>query len=174
MALNVFVRQPFTESNNEEAKETLQEAMDQLEKLREPFSLNFLTPLQAQSSSSFKDFFQREEKMDFTPINFRRYRLKRLDQADAFVVLRKGLSESTSFEIAYNIFKGPKAPLFFAIWRQTPIRTTLLQELEELCEVEYITFDSAAELGPPLTQFFSRITERQRRGRERERGRGDY
>ena len=164
MALNVFVRQPFTESE-EEAKKILQGAMDELGKLKEFFSLKFLTPLEAQWSSSFKESFQREQNVDFSTQSFRRYRLGLLDQADAFVVLRTGLSESTSFEIAYNIFKGPKAPLFFAIWRQTPIRTTLLQDLEELCEVEYITFDSAAELGTPLTDFFSRITARRRGGR---------
>jgi carbamoyl-phosphate synthase large subunit len=64
------------------------------------------------------------------------------------------LSESTAFELAYNIFGRPPAPIFFAIWDQAPIKTTLLRELNEIVPVRYVTFSNPAELTGPLLDFF--------------------
>ena len=153
--LNVFVRQPFTQSR-EMDRGLLQSTMNVVKSMEKDCSLRFLTLLEAQSAESFTQSFERETDRPFTPANFRRYRLELLDQADAFVVLRTGLSESGSFEIAYNIFKGRKSPVFFAIWDKMPIKTTLLRDLDELCPVEYVTFSEAEELALPLRNFFER------------------
>jgi hypothetical protein len=77
-----------------------------------------------------------------------------IDQADAIVVIRTGLSESTAFEIAYSIFGGPAIPIFFAVWDQAPIKTTLLRDLNEILPVRYVTFSNAEELTKPLLDFF--------------------
>ena len=51
--------------------------------------------------------------------------IRLLNQADVMVVIRTGLSESGAFELAYNIFGGRRVPVFFAIWKNTPLETTL-------------------------------------------------
>ena len=153
--LNVFIRQPFTQSK-EIDRNLLQSAMNVLKSMQENYSLHFLTLLKAQSRESFKQSFEIETGSTFNPTNFRRYRLKLIDQANAFVVLRTGLSESGSFEIAYNIFSERKSPIFFAIWDKVPIQTTLLRDLNELCPVEYFTFSRATELTLPLKKFFEK------------------
>lgn len=156
MGLKVFVRQPFTQSSLDD-QAILQHGMDILGELKSPYELEFLTPLKAQTSDSFKSFFQACQGEEFTPQNFRRYRLSLIDQSDAFVVLRTGLSESGSFEIAYNIFSGRYAPVFFAVWRKAPIKTTLLRNLQDLVDITYFEFDSPSELKEPLSDFFSKV-----------------
>ena len=158
--LDVFIRQPFTQSQ-EGDRILLQSAMDILKSMEKECNLGFLTSLEAQSAESFKQSFERDTGCPFTPANFRRYRLELIDQADAFVILRTGLSESGAFEIAYNIFSGRKSPIFFAVWDQVPIKTTLLQELDELCLVEYVSFSKADELVMPLKKFFERCRREQ-------------
>ena len=153
--LNVFVRQPFTQSQ-EMDRELLQSTMDILKSIEGDCALNFLTSLEAQSRESFKQSFERDTGCPFTPANFRRYRLELIDQADAFVVLRTGLSESGAFEIAYNVFSGRKSPVFFAIWDKVPIKTTLLRDLDELCPAEYVAFSNVSELVTPLKEFFDK------------------
>ena len=154
MSINVFVRQPFTQSSKEDCCR-IQSIMDILSDLKQDLPLNFLTPLKAQSQDSFKQFFEQDQKKEFTPKNFRDYRLNLIDQADAFVVIRAGLSESGAFELAYNIFKANKAPVFFAIWEQAPIKTTLLRDLSDLCDVTYKTFSRPIDLKTSLQEFFT-------------------
>jgi carbamoyl-phosphate synthase large subunit len=93
--------------------------------------------------------------MQFTPSSFREIRLDLLNQADVMMVIRTGLSESGAFEVAYNIFGGKNIPVFFAIWDQAPIKTTLLRDLDELVSVRYVTFSSPEELKQPLLDFLS-------------------
>jgi carbamoyl-phosphate synthase large subunit len=71
------------------------------------------------------------------------------------IVIRTGLSESGAFEVAYNIFGGKRVPIFFAVWDQAPIKTTLLRDLDELVPVRYVTFSSPEELRQPLLDFLS-------------------
>ena len=80
-----------------------------------------------------------------------------LDRADLMIVIRTGLSESTAFEVAYNIFGGKGVPVFFAIWDQAPIRTTLLRDLDELVPVQYATFSKPEELKESLLSFISNV-----------------
>ena len=152
--LRLFIRQPFTETSEREAA-IVQGVLDVLHQLDgAPYQFQFLTGHQAQSSETFRLEFERETGQEFTPINFRKNRLERLDCADAMVVIRTGLSESTAFELAYNIFGGPSAPIFFAIWDQAPIKTTLLRGLNEIVTARYVTFSNPKELMGPLRDFF--------------------
>jgi carbamoyl-phosphate synthase large subunit len=47
--------------------------------------------------------------------------------------------------------------MFFAVWKHAPIKTTLLRELEELCDVTYREFEDPEELRSDLQHFFLRI-----------------
>ena len=156
MNINVFVRQPFTQSSKED-RYRIQSVMDILSDLKKDLPLRFLTPLKAQSQDSFKQFFEQDQKKEFTPKNFRNYRLNLIDQADAFVIIRTALSESGAFELAYNIFKANQAPVFFAIWEKAPIKTTLLRELDDLCDVSYEIFSQPEDLRDSLQKFFINV-----------------
>lgn len=152
--LRLFVRQSFTECGPEEAQ-IVQGVLDLLQELNgRPYALESLTGLHAESQGSFRLAFAQASGRAFTPHNFRCHRFALLDRADAMIVVRTGLSESSAVEIAYNIFKGRQAPIFFAVWRQAPIKTTLLRELDELATVRYLDFDHPRELRGPLLEFF--------------------
>jgi hypothetical protein len=153
-SIRLFVRQPFTETSEREAV-IVQRVLDVLHEINgTPYKLQFLTGQQAQNSSTFRLHFEKKTGQAFTPQNFRRDRLQLIDQADAIVVIRTGLSESTAFELAYSMFGRPPAPIFFAIWDQAPIKTTLLRDLNEIVPVRYVTFSEPAELIGPLLDFF--------------------
>jgi hypothetical protein len=68
------------------------------------------------------------------------------------------MSESGAFEVCYNVFAEPRAPMFFAVWKHAPIKTTLLRELDEVCDVTYREFEDPEELRGHLQHFFQRIT----------------
>ncbi len=151
--LRVFVRQPFTESGNSE-KEVVQGVLDVLRNMDgKPYRLVAPTGFEAQSESTFRKAYEITFGKAFTPKNFRATRLENLRNADAMIVIRTGLSESGSFEVAYNIFGGRSVPMLFAIWEKAPIKTTLLRELEEIADATYVTFQSPSELEAPLRQF---------------------
>ena len=152
----VFIRQPFTGSTKE-GQRLLQDCMDVLKSMEGEFSLDFLTSLEAQHSGSFKSSFEITQNKEFTPKNFRSFRLSLIDQSDAFVFLRTALSESGSYEVAYNIYSGKKSPIFYAIWKESPIKTTLLRDLEELVDITYFQFESAEDLRRPLKEFFRQL-----------------
>jgi carbamoyl-phosphate synthase large subunit len=136
-----------------------------------PSEFQFLTGRQAQNNRTFRLLFERETGQKFTPNNFRRARLELMDQADAIIVIRTGLSESTAFEIAYNIFGGPRVPIFFAIWDRAPIKTTLLRDLNAIVPVRYVTFSDPEELTEPLLDFFGtcvKVKSKERRTHSRQ------
>jgi carbamoyl-phosphate synthase large subunit len=133
--VRVFVRQPFTESGNTE-KQIIQGVLDVLASLE----VDVLTGLEAQSQDTFRTSFEKTTGMPFTPANFRSVRLGMLQSAEAMVFIRTSLSESGAFEAAYNVYGGPRVPMFFAIWKHAPIKTTLLRDLDEFCAAEYVTY----------------------------------
>jgi hypothetical protein len=112
------------------------------------------TPL---SDQTFRENFEQSQGLAFNPVNFRRYRLSQLRRADAFLYVRTAMSESGAFEVSYNVFAEPRAPMFFAVWKHAPIKTTLLRELEEVCDVTYREFEDPEELRRDLQHFFHRI-----------------
>src|ERR1700719_1378794 len=67
------------------------------------------------------------------------------------------MSESGAFEVSYNVFAEPRAPMFFAVWKHAPIKTTLLRELEDVCNVTYREFEDPEDLRVDLEHFFRRI-----------------
>jgi len=160
--LRLFVRQPFTESG-----ETQQGVVASvLERVRAldglPQRFGYLTGCQAESADTFRASFERETSRVFSPETFRAHRLRQLDQADVFVNIRAGMSESSAFELSYHVFRGACTPILFLVWKQAPIKTTLLKDLGSLCDVTYLEFDDPAELDAPLADFF-RSCERGRR-----------
>jgi carbamoyl-phosphate synthase large subunit len=155
--IRVFVRQPFTESGNTE-KEIIQGALDVLGSL----DVDVITGLEAQSQDTFRTSFEKTTGMPFTPGNFRAARLGLLQAADAMVFIRTSLSESGAFEAAYNVYAGRRVPMFFAIWKHAPIKTTLLRDLDEFCTAEYVTFETPEELRSSLARFLIRTVEERR------------
>ena len=150
----VFIRQPFTESGCEE-KEIVQSAMNEIQALQVEANLEFLTPTEAQDGSSFRESFEAHTGIMFTAKNFRNYRIGLLKQAHMFYYIRTAMSESGAFELANNAY-GRKIPVFFAVWEKTPIKTTLLRDLEDLCPCTYVTFACAKDLRAPLRAFLSK------------------
>ncbi len=160
--LNILLRQPLTQSSEREAHVVAQ-CVAEIERLDGHFAkLNFLGGSSVQSSNSFRASFEQKVGAPFTPENFRKYRLSLLRNADAFVNIRTAMSESTAFEVAYNLFAGGNIPMFFAVWRNAPIRTTLIRDLQDLGHVEYCEFDKPQDLRRPLWSFFERVTKQQR------------
>jgi carbamoyl-phosphate synthase large subunit len=151
----VFVRQPFTESGNAE-KEIIQGVLDILGSL----DIDVVTGLDAQSQETFRASFEKTTGTVFTPRNFRSVRLALLQAADAMVFIRTSLSESGAFETAYNVYGGSRVPMFFAVWKNAPIKTTLLRDLDEFCMAEYVTFETPEELRHSLVSFIVRATEK--------------
>ena len=85
--------------------------------------------------------------------------MSQLRRADAFLYVRTAMSESGAFEVSYNVFAEPRAPMFFAVWKHAPIKTTLLRELEEVCDVTYREFEDPEELRGDLQHFFHRVAD---------------
>jgi len=153
--IRLFIRQPLTETSPREAA-VVQGVLDVLQQINgSPYALQFLNGHQAQSLETFRRQFEREAGQPFTPASFRETRLDLLNHADVMMVIRTGLSESGAFEVAYNIFGGKGVPVFFAVWDQAPIKTTLLRDLDELVPVRYVTFSRPEELRQPLLDFLS-------------------
>jgi carbamoyl-phosphate synthase large subunit len=156
--LNLFIRQPFTESG--QAQQALVAGvLKQIEEHQgEPRKLRYLTGRHAESAATFKTSFEIETGEAFTPRTFRAHRLALLDQADAFINIRVGMSESSAFELSYHVFRGACTPVLFLVWKHAPIKTTLLKDLGDLCDVTYLEFEHAGEVGPVLGDFFARCT----------------
>jgi hypothetical protein len=92
-------------------------------------------------------------------------RLGMLDSADAMLIVRTGPSESAAFEIAYNVFGGPRVPMFFALWKHAAASGSVL-ELEQVRPAESAAFGRAEELRGKLKAFLKRAAE-ESRNRER-------
>jgi len=154
--LKLFIRQPLTESGL--AQQALiagvLERIDQYNGA--PHAFAYLTGHQAESADTFRASFEAEAGQPFTPQNFRSWRLARLAEADAFVNIRVGMSESSAFELSYHVFRGACTPVLFLVWKHAPIKTTLLKDLGNLCDVTYLEFDQPDDLDPGIADFFRR------------------
>jgi carbamoyl-phosphate synthase large subunit len=156
--LKLFIRQPLTQSGDESKKivEGVLQIVDEIGRNGVP--IEYLTGNTPLSDETFRENFEQSLGLSFTPVNFRHYRLGQLRRADAFLYVRTAMSESGAFEVSYNVFAEPRAPMFFAVWKHAPIKTTLLRELEEVCDVTYREFEEPEELRGDLEHFFRRIT----------------
>jgi hypothetical protein len=155
--LKLFIRQPLTQSGDESKKivEGVLQIVDEIGRNGVP--IEYLTGNTPLSDETFPENFEQSQGLPFNPVNFRRYRLTQLRRADAFLYVRTAMSESGAFEVSYNVFAEPRAPMFFAVWKDAPIKTTLLRELEEVCDVTYREFEEPEELRGDLEHFFRRI-----------------
>jgi carbamoyl-phosphate synthase large subunit len=155
--LRLFVRQSYTEASERE-QIVIQAVIDTiLDSAPEGMSLDIVTGAEAQNAQTFKAAFAARTGIPFTPRTFRDHRLALLDAADAMIIIRTGLSESSAFEVAYNVMRH-RIPMFFAIWHPARIKTTLLQQLEDRCPAEYHTFTAAVDLRAPLLRFLDALT----------------
>jgi carbamoyl-phosphate synthase large subunit len=155
--LKLFIRQPLTQSGDESKRivEGVLQIVDEIGRNGVPFEyLTGNTPL---SDETFRENFEQSQGLVFNPVNFRRYRLGQLRRADAFLYIRTAMSESGAFEVCYNVFAEPHAPMFFAVWKHAPIKTTLLRDLGEVCDVTYREFEDPEELRRDFVRFFRRI-----------------
>jgi carbamoyl-phosphate synthase large subunit len=155
--LKLFIRQPLTQSGDE-SKTIVEEVLQIVDEIgRNGVRFEYLTSNTPLSDQTFRENFEQSQGLAFNPVNFRRYRLSQLRRADAFLYVRTAMSESGAFEVAYNVFAEPRAPMFFAVWKHAPIKTTLLRELDEVCDVTYREFEDPEELRGDLQHFFRRI-----------------
>jgi hypothetical protein len=155
--LKLFIRQPLTQSGDE-SKTIVEGVLRIVDEIgRDGVRFEYLTGNTPLSDETFRENFEQSQGLVFNPANFRRYRLGQLRRADAFLYIRTALSESGAFEVCYNVFAEPRAPMFFAVWKHAPIKTTLLRELDEVCDVTYREFEDPEELRGDLQRFFRRI-----------------
>ena len=153
--VKVFIRQPFTESDHEQQR-MIADILLLIDSANgSPYTFNYLTGIEAESADTFKKSFERTTQLPFTPPHFREYRLGLLAQAEVFINIRVGMSESSAFELGYHIFKGTNAPILFLVWKDAPIKTTLLRELENLNDATYLEFGNVDDLRHRVHQFFN-------------------
>ena len=87
----------------------------------------------------------------------------RLDSADAMVIIRSGVSESAAFDAAYNVFAGPRVPMFLASWKHAHSQAAVWRDLDRVCRTEYALFDRPDELRRPLAAFLEHVAGESRR-----------
>lgn len=155
-ALKLFIRQPLTESGLTQ-QALIAGVLERIERYNgAPHAFHYLTGHQAESADTFRASFEAESGQPFTPQNFRAWRLARLAQAGAFVNIRVGMSESSAFELSYHVFRGACTPVLFLVWKHAPIKTTLLKDLGDLCDVTYLEFEQPDDLDTGIAEFFRR------------------
>ena len=157
--LRLFIRQPLTQSGDD-SKRVVEGVLQIVEEIgRNGLRFDYLTGKTPLSNQTFREVFEQNQGLPFNPVNFRRFRLEQLRRADAFLYIRTAMSESGAFEIACNVLAEPSVPMFFAVWKQAPIKTTLLRELDELSDVTYREFEHPEELREDLERFFHSVAE---------------
>ena len=158
--LNLMIRYGFT--GYVPGQTNVLRVLQLLDKAPKPLNL---LPYHVQNSASipdvngdFKKAFEESTKQEFTPENFRRFRLKNLERCDAFLVIRDTMSESTAFELGHLYAHRPNTPVFFAVHQSAEIKTTLIRELNE--NSVYYTFDEPDEVEAPLMKWLSELGQR--------------
>lgn len=151
--MDLFIRQSFTQAD--EAQQALIQSV--IDEIKQQYSnIHFLTGTRAQSRDSFKADFESETGQDFSPVTFRKHRLKLIDRCDAMVFIRTSMSESGAFELSYNLHTKKPKPVFYAVWDQASITTTLLRDLDKEFPVTYKNFSSAQDMMLGLDNFFKK------------------
>lgn len=150
--MKLFVRQPFTEST-EAQRGLIQSVMDLVAEITQAEGITVLTDLEAQTAESFRARYEALTGQPFTTAGFRQWRLSLLNQADAMLIIRTGLSESSAFEVAYNLYGGRRVPMLFCIWEGAPLKTTLLSDLGDLCPTIYCLFKEPESLRNYILNF---------------------
>ena len=147
MQLNIFLRQCYTETTDTETRDLIQQVFDALTAAAARFSsehkdiiINFFPGQQAtvaKYDGDFRQLFTEETGQEFNANNFGAWRDDFLDQADLFVAVRTGLSESTAVELS-SFLERHKPNGFarsFIIKAELPaaaLKTTLLKRVQGL------------------------------------------
>ena len=153
--LRLFIRQPLTQSGDR-SKEIVEGVLRIVEEIRtNGVRFEYLTGNTPLSDQTFRENFEQSQGLPFNPVNFRRYRLDQFRRADAFLYIRTAMSESGAFEVSYNVFAEPRVPMFFALWKHAPIKTTLLRELEEVLRRDLFASSSCRRSCAPTSSAFS-------------------
>ncbi|MBL1276200.1 MAG: hypothetical protein COB30_008935 [Ectothiorhodospiraceae bacterium] len=157
--IKLLIRQSYTEAGDKEMN-VIQGILDLLKKMDgEEYGIELIAGAKAYNKDNFKQAYEEETGNPFTPVNFRKTRFNLIEESDAIVVIRTGMSESTAFELCYNIQLDNPVPMFFAVMDEREIRTTLLQDLEDIADVEYHSFTEPASLNNALGSFLTRVAD---------------
>ena len=108
--------------------------------------LEFLPADMAASSDDYQLAFRRQTGIEFTPNNYRNYRLRLLSVVDAVLYIHTSANDSDAYELSHNLSALHPKPVFFAIWRGAPIQSPLLKDLDLLYPVSYCQFSYPQEL----------------------------
>ncbi|MET1257178.1 hypothetical protein [Aliikangiella maris] len=156
-ALNLFIRQPYTKVEEAELA-IVQSVLDTvMAQNQNPYRINVLTGHQAYDQDSYKVAYEQQSGKPFNPTEFRLTRQAQIDNCDAMIIVNTGISEGTSFEVGYNIFSGKMAPMLFLVKQNNPIQTAFLQELDEISDATYVSFDHVDKVEAPIRLFLSHI-----------------
>ncbi len=151
-SINVFLRQPFTQTSQKE-QEIISSAFDTIKLLEiDNLNFNFVTGDCALNKDNFIQEWEKITNANFTPDKFRKYRIELINRSNLFIYVRTSMSESSAFEISYNVYNR-KIPMFFAVWDKAPLKTTLLRDLESMCPVKYYVFSNPHDIKEPLATF---------------------
>ena len=155
--INILLSAPLAGSSEPEAQ-VIAQCISEIQRVDGHFArLNFLGGARAQSNTTLREDFERDTGAPFTPQDYRGFRLSLLRNADAFIIIRTGMSESTAFEIARNLFGDNPIPMFFAIWHRAPSEFTPVRDLHDLGDVTYVEFGKPSDLRRPLWTFLNRV-----------------
>ncbi|MDX2320755.1 MAG: hypothetical protein QNK26_09195 [Moritella sp.] len=108
--------------------------------------LEFLPFNLSEEQDDYKQAFQRQTGIIFTPANYRHYRLRLLSVVDALLYIHTSSNDSDAYELSYNLSSIHPKPVFFAVWRGAPIKSPLLKELDQDYPVTYCQFSHPREL----------------------------
>jgi len=149
--IRLFLRQPFTETNS---KNEILKIMGILNDYKK-YPMKILPYKSAGESEDFKSIFKNETGIPFTPENFRNYRLNNIRKSNSMFIIRNSMSESTAFELGHIYSIYPNLPIFYAVHRNSPIKTTLLQDLHP--NVVYYTYKNPEDITPDLYNWLDLI-----------------
>ena len=149
--LRLFIRQPFTQTKSKNGLTKIMTILDDYKK----YPMDLLPYKSIDDAKDFKQIFEEKTNIQFTPENFRNYRLYNIQKSDCMFIIRNNMSESTAFELGYIYATFPKLPTFFAIDKNYPIETTMIKDLHP--NTVYYTYDNMDDIKPNLYNWFDSL-----------------
>ena len=151
MAIRLFFRQPFTQNTSTNHISKLHNLLDQYSK----YHIKINPYKSASNKDTFKKEFEDNTSIPFTPENFRNHRLNCIRKSNCMLIVRNNLSESTAFELGYIYAKYPHLPIFYAIDKKYPIKSTLIKDLHP--NVLYYNYNKPEDLTQELYEWLDSI-----------------
>ena len=149
--LRIFLRQPYTNNNikNVPILKNIEQTIYNYDKHK----LDIYPYKGVTNKDNFKEIFNIKTGCNFTPENFRNFRLNKLDNCHGMIIIRTDVSESTAFELGY-LYAKYRIPVFYMIHKDCPLNTTLLKDLYP--DVTYCNFINN-EYKEPLIKFIDNL-----------------